>query len=59
MEGEEYIAFQAPPLCLIVALSSSETLTLDGNDNKYHALDCLNELSQGTRYYHLSFRMVC
>ena len=49
MEGEEYIAFQAPPLCLIVALSSSETLTLDGNDNKYHALDYLNELSQGKR----------
>jgi len=45
MEDEEYISFQAPPLCLIVASSSFETLLLDGNDDKYHTLDYLNEIS--------------
>ena len=37
MEDEKYISFQAPP--------PFETLSLDGNDDKYHTLDYLNEIS--------------
>ena len=46
---------QAPPLCLIVA-SSSETSSLDGKNNKYHALDCLNELAQGSHHLPSQFQ---
>ena len=41
---------------MLIAASSSETLLLDSNSEKYHALDCLNELAQATHHLPSQFQ---